>query len=71
MVSDSWPGLEEFFEPGKEIVVASSSDDVVNALSLPQDELHRIGKSARERVLSAHTAEHRSRELTDLLEAAA
>jgi spore maturation protein CgeB len=71
VVTDSWPGLEQFFEPGKEIVVASSSDDVVNALSLPPDELHRIGKSARERVMTAHTAEHRSRELTELLEAAA
>jgi spore maturation protein CgeB len=70
VISDSWQGLEEFFEPGKELLVASSSSDVVDALSLAPDELRRIGKAARERVLNAHTADHRSRELVDLLEAA-
>jgi spore maturation protein CgeB len=39
-------------------------------LSLAPDELRRVGKAARERVLNAHTADHRSRELVDLLEAA-
>jgi spore maturation protein CgeB len=33
--------------------------------------LRRIGSAARERVLAAHTAEHRSRELISHLEAAA
>jgi spore maturation protein CgeB len=70
VISDSWQGLEEFFEPGKELLVASSSSDVVDALSLAPEELRRIGKAARERVLNAHTADHRSRELVHLLEAA-
>jgi spore maturation protein CgeB len=70
VISDSWEGLEQFFEPGKELLVASSSSDVVDALSLAPDELRRVGKAARERVLNAHTADHRSRELVDLLEAA-
>lgn len=71
VVSDSWEGLEEFFDPGSEIVVASSADDVVEAIELDREDLRRIGKAARERVLSAHTAEHRSREFVDLVEAAA
>jgi spore maturation protein CgeB len=70
VVSDSWDGLDNFFEPGAEIVVASSSSEVVDAITNP-DDLRRIGRAARERVLSAHTAEHRSRELVALLEAAA
>lgn len=71
VISDCWPGLEQFFEPGRELLVASSSQDVVEALALGSDELRRMGGAARERVLSAHTSEHRSRELTQLLEEAA
>ena len=71
VVSDSWEGLSEFFEPGKEILIASSSSDVVNAITRSPEELRRIGRAARERVLSAHTAQHRSHELVQLLEAAA
>ncbi len=71
VVSDHWEGLEEFFEPGREILIASQAGDVVDDLALPPDELRRIGSAARERVLDEHTSDHRSRELIRLLEAAA
>lgn len=71
VVSDSWEGLDEFFEPGREILVASSANDVVDAIGLGDRELRQIGKAARERVFSAHTADHRSREFLQLVEAAA
>jgi spore maturation protein CgeB len=71
VVSDHWEGLEEFFEPGREILIATQAGDVVDALALPPDELRRIGSAARERVLDEHTSEHRSRELIRLLEVAA
>jgi spore maturation protein CgeB len=71
IVSDSWEGLDEFFEPGRELLTAGSAEEVVEALSRSPEELHRIGKAARERVLSAHTAQHRSRELISYMEAAA
>jgi spore maturation protein CgeB len=71
VVSDSWEGLDQFFKPGREILVASSADDVVNALELGDQELRHIGKAARERVFGAHTAEHRGREFLELVEAAA
>ena len=70
IVSDEWEGLEEFFEPGRELLVARSAADVVEALSRHPQELRRIGRAARERVLGAHTAEHRSRELLRMVEAA-
>jgi spore maturation protein CgeB len=70
VVSDSWEGLDKFFEPGREILVASSADDVVNAIELGDEELRRVGKAAREKVFSAHTADHRSRELLQLVEGA-
>jgi spore maturation protein CgeB len=71
IVSDWWEGLDNFFEPARELLVAESSDDVVEALSRSPEDLQRVGKAARERVMSAHTAGHRSRELLELLEAAA
>lgn len=71
VISDRWEGLEEFFEPGREILVASSADDVQHALLLDRDELRRIGKAARQRVLAEHTAEHRSMEFLSLFEVTA
>ena len=71
VVSDYWEGLENFFEPGREIVVASSAADVVDAITSSPETLRQIGKASREHVLDAHTAEHRSHELVQLLEAAA
>jgi spore maturation protein CgeB len=71
VVSDYWEGLEEFFEPAREILIASQADDVIDALALGSDDLRRIANAARERVLDEHTAEHRSRELVRLLEEAA
>jgi spore maturation protein CgeB len=71
IVSDYWPGLEDFFEPGREILVVSSADDVQEALSLSTGQLDKIGEAARRRVLAEHTAGHRGGELLSLLEVAA
>jgi spore maturation protein CgeB len=71
VLSDSWNGLQEFFEPGREILVASSASDVLEFLSLNPEELRSIGCAARERVLAEHTADHRSQQLLNLLEMAA
>ncbi len=71
VVSDYWEGLEEFFEPGREILVASSAADVIYALAIGPDDLRRIGAAARERVLAEHTADHRGQQLLQLLEVAA
>lgn len=70
IVSDSWEGLDSFFDPDRELLIAESDDDVISALSRSPEELRRVGKAARERVLACHTAEHRSRELISALEAA-
>jgi spore maturation protein CgeB len=70
IVSDWWEGLDSFFEPGDELLVANSADDVVAALSRDTSELESIGRAARERALSEHSAEKRSQELVQLLEAA-
>jgi spore maturation protein CgeB len=68
VVSDRWAGLDQFFRPGEEILLADSTDEVLEALARPPQELQQIGRAARARVLSAHTARHRARELLALID---
>jgi spore maturation protein CgeB len=67
VVSDWWPGLDEFFEPGREILIANTTEDVLRALSLTESERGAIAAAARARALSEHTAMHRAGELLALL----
>ncbi len=71
LVSDAWEGMETFFVPGDEILLAHTSDDVLRALDRSPEELRRMAGRARERVLAAHTAAHRARELEALMNHAA
>jgi spore maturation protein CgeB len=68
VLTDEWEGLEQFFEPGLEILTARSGDDAVAAIELPIEELGKISRAARVRVLEQHTAEHRAIELERALE---
>jgi spore maturation protein CgeB len=64
IISDSWTGLDEFFRPGREILIARSTKDVLDWLHHLDDiELRQIGARARHRVLQHHTAGHRAEEL--------
>lgn len=68
IISDWWEGLDEFFEPGKEIVIARSGDEVVDTLRMDERARERIAAAGRERALAEHTAEHRASELERLIE---
>lgn len=70
VISDHFDGLDAFFEPGREIIVARDTDDVTTALSLPRGHLEQIGRRARERALAEHTAERRVTDLRNALETA-
>ena len=70
VISDKWPGIESLFEPGREIVLADSSAEVVERLA-SSDDAADIGQAARERILSGHTADHRASELERHIEEAA
>jgi spore maturation protein CgeB len=70
VVTDTWEGLGDFFVPGEEILLAERAEDVVAALELGDAELSRIGRLARERALTHHTAAHRAAELVAVLEGA-
>ncbi len=69
VLSDDWAGLDGFFTPGREILIARTTEEAVAALALGDDELARIAAAARERVLAEHTSAHRARELESLLAA--
>ena len=68
VLSDSWEGLDGFLRPGEEILIANTTEDALNALEYSDEELARIGRAGRERVLGEHTSAHRSQELITLLE---
>lgn len=70
IVTDRWSGLEEFFTPGEEIVVADGPEDVARALRMSAEDSASIGTAARRRALAEHTAERRAGELVSLLESA-
>jgi spore maturation protein CgeB len=68
MVSDAWPGLEEFFVPGREIELAERSEQVIELIEgTPEEARRALGASARRRVLESHTAARRAEELEALL----
>ncbi len=71
ILTDDWEGLDAFFEPGSEVLVARDTEAAIEALKLSPQFLSVIAHRARERVLDEHTATHRVRELFTALEAGA
>ncbi len=67
VVSDWWAGLDTFFEPEKEILIAAESSDVISALNEGCEFLAKIGSRAKERALDCHTAEKRAKRFLDLV----
>jgi spore maturation protein CgeB len=67
MISDAWAGLEQFFSPGEELIIANSPGDTLAALEQSDTELRRIGENARARVLAEHTSDRRAAQLETIL----
>jgi spore maturation protein CgeB len=68
IISDRWPGIEEFFTPGKEIFLPRTTRDVVEILTdTAEHERLAMGEALRRRVLQEHTAERRAAELEEYL----
>jgi spore maturation protein CgeB len=70
ILTDSWAGLDAFFTPGREILVAGDTADALAAIDLPDADLLAIAHRARERTLDEHTAVRRAREMVAAFEAA-
>jgi nucleoside-diphosphate-sugar epimerase len=70
VISDKWDGIDSLFEPGREILLADTSEEVVELLTSAAD-ASAIGRAARAKILSGHTAAHRASELERAIEEAA
>lgn len=68
IISDDWEGLDRFFTPGEEILVARTADDTVAAVEMEDQPLRSIAEAARARVLADHTADARVGELLSAIE---
>ncbi|SEM57959.1 Spore maturation protein CgeB [Sphingomonas gellani] len=69
IISDRWEGIDSLLQPGTEIILADTTDAVIEALSAADGAT--IGEAARARVLAEHTANHRAAELEAYLSRAA
>jgi spore maturation protein CgeB len=68
LISDTWQGIEEFLEPGEEVLLARDGQEVADLLAgLGPEEARRIGDAARERMLAEHTYGHRAQQLEGIL----
>lgn len=68
VVTDAWDGIEMFFQPGKEILVVSSAEDIVHCLrEVGTPQARHMGAVMRARALREHTYEARAREVNTIL----
>lgn len=72
VISDSWAGIGELFEPGREILLPQSAEETVGILAATHpDDRRALGEALRTRILREHTAERRAAEFEALLVAPA
>jgi len=56
LISDDWPGLDSFLEPGREVLPARDGQDVAaHVMELDAARARAIGEAARTRILKDHT----------------
>jgi spore maturation protein CgeB len=68
VLSDWWRGLDFFFTPGDEILVANSTTEAMRVLTQNRADWERLGARAQERALDCHTAAVRANRLLSLIE---
>jgi spore maturation protein CgeB len=61
LITDAWTGIDQFFIPGEEILVASSADEIVAYLrDLSARDAARVGSRMRQRALQDHAYDLRA-----------
>lgn len=69
LITDYWVGIDTFFEPDREILVAANGEEVkAHIEALTPEKAESIGDAAYKRVLAEHTYAHRAAQLDALLE---
>jgi spore maturation protein CgeB len=68
LITDAWEGIETFFEPGCEILVARHAGEIVDLLRTVDAKLAReIGEAMRRRALLEHTYALRALQVREIL----
>jgi len=68
LITDAWLGVEFFFEPGREILVAHEANDIVRYLrEIVPEKAQSVGSAMHERALRDHTYVLRAREVDHIL----
>jgi spore maturation protein CgeB len=68
VISDCWPGIDGFFAPGQEILVAAGAEEVVRHLrNCSPGDGAAIGRNMRQRALRDHTYRLRAEEFDSIL----
>lgn len=68
LITDRWVGIEQFLEPGREVLVADDGEQVAaHVAGLTRARAGEIGAAARERVLREHTYAHRAEQVEAIL----
>lgn len=70
MVCSPCDGIEEWFEPGRELIVVHSAEEAMDRyrfLLTHEQERRAIGEAARARALGQHTYQHRARQILDIV----
>ena len=69
IISYRWPGIENFFVPGREILLAEGPKEVLGFLTdISEQERSDIASRALKRVLRDHTSGRRAQELEEILQ---
>ena len=67
-ITDAWRGIDEFLEPGREILVAADGAEVAAHVdALTPERARAIGEAALRRVLAHHTYAHRAAQVEAVL----
>ncbi|MCA9890101.1 MAG: glycosyltransferase, partial [Anaerolineae bacterium] len=71
IVANPYNGLDQWFEPEKEIIIVKSGEEALDRyrfLLSHDEERQRMALAARERILKEHTFRHRARDLVKIVQ---
>ncbi|MCU1314642.1 MAG: hypothetical protein JWM54_2399 [Acidobacteriaceae bacterium] len=68
LLCDDWPGISDFFEPGREVLIVRSADEIVSTLRSYRDtDAQKCGQALRKRAMRDHTYDLRGRQIQTVL----
>lgn len=69
IITDAWKGVDQFFLPDEDILVANGPEDIVEILQfLDRKTANGYGQAAHEKALDSHTYTHRGQQLEEIFQ---